>query len=332
MHTLYDLLGALPRDDAEELRAAFRRAVKGAHPDLNPGDPDAAERFREILRANEILGDEEQRAAYDHLLDLAHQEQRRQTTARTMYHVATGALVLVIIAAGGIGGYFTHQNMPEISGRLKQIAAIATASPGDFAGFTPAPVDTRLQQPAASDAGAEASPAEVKAAETKVAETKTAEITAQSASIEPSPSDKTEKTDAASVLADANTPVAASPQPDAESAPRTTVGSPLEIAPGDAKVFRERGIFAYRSGDLDGAVAEFDRAIQLDPKFSAAYVDRGIVLYRMQKFDRAFADIAHAKRIEKTRRAKAAQPDAKKKTAAAIGLPAFLQRRTAKLE
>ena len=52
METLYDLLGALPRDDADELRAAFRRAAKGAHPDLNPSDPDAGQKFREIVRAN----------------------------------------------------------------------------------------------------------------------------------------------------------------------------------------------------------------------------------------------------------------------------------------
>ena len=71
METLYDLLGALPDDGAEELRTAFRRAVKGTHPDLNPGDPDAALKFRRIVRASEILGDGEQRAAYDHLLDLA---------------------------------------------------------------------------------------------------------------------------------------------------------------------------------------------------------------------------------------------------------------------
>ena len=75
MKTLYDLLGALPKDDAEELRTAFRKAAKGAHPDLHPGDPDAALKFREIVRASEILGDTEQRAAYDHLLELAHLEQ-----------------------------------------------------------------------------------------------------------------------------------------------------------------------------------------------------------------------------------------------------------------
>ena len=46
MTTLYDLLGALPNDDADGLRAAFRKAAKESHPDVNPGDPEAAERFQ----------------------------------------------------------------------------------------------------------------------------------------------------------------------------------------------------------------------------------------------------------------------------------------------
>ncbi len=71
MKTLYELLGTLTDDDAESLRAAFREAAKGAHPDLNPNDPDAALKFRQIVRANEILSDEQQRASYDHLLDHA---------------------------------------------------------------------------------------------------------------------------------------------------------------------------------------------------------------------------------------------------------------------
>ena len=87
--------------------------------------------------------------------------------------------------------------------------------------------------------------------------------------------------------------------------PAPPLGPPLEITPPpDAKAFRERGIFAYRSGDLDNAIADFDRAIRLDPKFAAAYIDRGIVLYRMRRFEQAFADIAQAKRIERTRTAK----------------------------
>jgi curved DNA-binding protein CbpA len=74
MDTLYDLLGALPRDDAEGLRTAFRRAVKATHPDLNPGDPEAGQKFRQIMRAQDILLDGEQRAVYDHLLALAQLE------------------------------------------------------------------------------------------------------------------------------------------------------------------------------------------------------------------------------------------------------------------
>src|ERR1700736_4491492 len=97
MKTLYDLLGALPHDDAEELRTAFRRAVKGAHPDLRPGDPNAALRFREIVRANEILADAEQREAYDHLLELARLEQEpasRHAIAAKVHKLAAGVMGL----------------------------------------------------------------------------------------------------------------------------------------------------------------------------------------------------------------------------------------------
>ena len=106
METLYDLLGALPNDDADELRAAFRRAVKRVHPDINPGDRDAGLRFRRIVRANEILGDAEQRAAYDHLLALAHHEQEpEQAAADKVHKVASGVMALAGISAVAVGGY-----------------------------------------------------------------------------------------------------------------------------------------------------------------------------------------------------------------------------------
>jgi acetone monooxygenase len=44
--------------DADGLRAAFRKAAKANHPDVNPCNPEAAERFRRIVRANAILSDE----------------------------------------------------------------------------------------------------------------------------------------------------------------------------------------------------------------------------------------------------------------------------------
>ena len=116
MVTLYDLLGALPRDDAEDLRAAFRRAVKGAHPDLNPGDPDAGLKFRQIVRAIDILGDADQRAAYDHLLDLADQEQlqlSKRAMANTIHQITSGAIAFTVALTAIAGGYFAFTQMPD---------------------------------------------------------------------------------------------------------------------------------------------------------------------------------------------------------------------------
>src|SRR5260370_29300696 len=70
----------------------------------------------------------------------------------------------------------------------------------------------------------------------------------------------------------------------------------------DARYYRERGILAYRSGDISLALIDLDLAIDLDPHFSDAYIDRGVVFYRMGDFNRAFADIAQAKRIDDLKR------------------------------
>jgi hypothetical protein len=105
METLYDLLGALPNDDADELRAAFRRAVKRVHPDINPQDLDAGLKFRRIVRANEILGDPEQRAAYDHLLTRAHHEQEQTAAADKVHKVASGVMALAGISVVAVSGY-----------------------------------------------------------------------------------------------------------------------------------------------------------------------------------------------------------------------------------
>ena len=77
MGTLYDLLGALPDDDAEGLRTAFRRAAKATHPDINPDNPDAALRFRQLMRAHNILSDAEQRD-----LAIGAMEKRLETVAK----------------------------------------------------------------------------------------------------------------------------------------------------------------------------------------------------------------------------------------------------------
>jgi hypothetical protein len=108
MGTLYDLLGALPSDDAEELRTAFRKAAKATHPDINPDDPDAALRFRELMRAYDILTDAEQRSTYDHLLAIALQPPQATKAVRTyevIGKVASNTMAATVISAVLVGGY-----------------------------------------------------------------------------------------------------------------------------------------------------------------------------------------------------------------------------------
>ncbi len=108
MGTLYDLLGALPSDDAEELRTAFRKAAKATHPDINPDNPDAALRFRELVRAYDILTDTEQRTTYDQLLAIALQPPaaaKAVQTYETVRKVASNTMAATIISAVLVGGY-----------------------------------------------------------------------------------------------------------------------------------------------------------------------------------------------------------------------------------
>ena len=63
---LYIVLGVRRSASAEDIRRAYRRLARRYHPDINPGDGDAAARFRDILSAYETLVDPERRRRYDH--------------------------------------------------------------------------------------------------------------------------------------------------------------------------------------------------------------------------------------------------------------------------
>lgn len=65
MNELYDILGVSPDADVKAIKSAFRKMARVHHPDLNPDDPTASERFIEIAAAFEILSDPDRRALYD---------------------------------------------------------------------------------------------------------------------------------------------------------------------------------------------------------------------------------------------------------------------------
>ena len=266
MDTLYELLGALPQDDAESLRVAFRKAVKGAHPDLRPDDPDAAIRFRQIVRANEILLDKDQRAVYDHLLVLAQQEKdpaAAHPVAARIHKIASTVLALTSLSLVTAGGYFLFMHMSMAW--VPPVGHLAVAS------YAPAgniDLKTRLSASIAAVSPADApDPAAVSAFIAAKAESTAANAMA---------------------MATADAEIASAP---GSAAVDGAVERPSVLHPHD--------VLALGVAGLTGAPADPEHVAQLDQTFTAPYVDRGLLFFRERKDGHPFPDLPSLKRAEK---------------------------------
>ena len=65
MRDPYEVLGVARNASAKDIKSAYRKLAKKHHPDQNPNDPKAKERFSALNQAYEILGDTEKRGAFD---------------------------------------------------------------------------------------------------------------------------------------------------------------------------------------------------------------------------------------------------------------------------
>ncbi|MGY8957896.1 MAG: DnaJ C-terminal domain-containing protein [Alphaproteobacteria bacterium] len=95
----YTVLGVAKSASADEIRKAYRKLAKEHHPDLNPGNRDAEERFKEAQAAYDIVGDADKRARFDKgEIDAEGQERPEQQSYRHYadaganhpYHTAGG--------------------------------------------------------------------------------------------------------------------------------------------------------------------------------------------------------------------------------------------------
>ncbi len=65
MRSPYEVLGVAATASAAEIQSAYRKLAKKLHPDLNPGDKAAEEKFKEVAGAYDLLSDAEKRKRFD---------------------------------------------------------------------------------------------------------------------------------------------------------------------------------------------------------------------------------------------------------------------------
>ncbi|WP_311136656.1 J domain-containing protein [Hymenobacter cellulosilyticus] len=63
----YKVLGVEKNATTDQIKKAYRKLARQYHPDVNPNDPNAERKFKEVNEANEVLSDEEKRRKYDQL-------------------------------------------------------------------------------------------------------------------------------------------------------------------------------------------------------------------------------------------------------------------------
>jgi curved DNA-binding protein len=89
----YATLGVSRTASAEEIKKAYRKLAKKLHPDVNPGDKKAEERFKEVSSAFDVVGDPKRRALYDEFGEVSTRSGFDEAKARQFreYREAAGA-------------------------------------------------------------------------------------------------------------------------------------------------------------------------------------------------------------------------------------------------
>ncbi len=137
---LYDVLGVSRSATTDDIKKAYRRLAKKYHPDLNPGNKPAEEKFKEVTAAFEVLSDPKRRALYDEFgpdsLRSGFDEKKAEAYRQWKRQGASGGGVpfdlgdFERVEVGGFGPFDFGSIFGDLFGRARGRGGVAPATPG----------------------------------------------------------------------------------------------------------------------------------------------------------------------------------------------------------
>jgi curved DNA-binding protein CbpA len=148
MQTPYDVLGVPRKASDEAIRAAFCKAAKAYHPDLNSGDQAKEQKLKRVIAAYRVLRNAQQRAAYDQ--SLADYEQylrsRRRQRIQRFAAAPIAALVSGVVVALGVSLWTVPPGASGlVEGEVAQRASQQVAAVADRDGAPPTARDSQAR-------------------------------------------------------------------------------------------------------------------------------------------------------------------------------------------
>ena len=104
MADYYYILGVSRTASADEIKRAYRQKARELHPDANSGDAEAAEQFKQVALAYQVLSDDDQRARYDRFGEAGVGGAGRGPTAEDLFGGGLGDIFETFFGGGGGGG------------------------------------------------------------------------------------------------------------------------------------------------------------------------------------------------------------------------------------
>jgi DnaJ-domain-containing protein 1 len=127
MSTFYRVLGVTSQADDAEIKLAFRRLAKAFHPDVNPGDARAQQRFCEINRAYATLRDSLARGIYD--LECAHERARARRRWRSATLTTSACFAITVISGVLVAAWMQVEARNRVPSEAPKVLSVQEKLP-----------------------------------------------------------------------------------------------------------------------------------------------------------------------------------------------------------